>query len=416
MPSAPKGRPLPLLRRLAAPLVLCATLVLLASCAGQGGGTVPREQLFALGYGPAEDQLDLFQVKGGDSSLKTRIAMRGGVFYLANGNAAKVQRLSSYGDVLALIYNPDRNPEPSIQKGGEGQKTDRIAVPYPFRAPGEIAVDSKNRIFVEDRMPPERRIVDATGASLDYAILRFGKDCSFEDYLGQEGIGGTPFPYILGLYVTAQDDLVVVSLKQDVWLVHWFDTKGSLRNSLRIPRDSLPKPAGNADLRASLDRIVPDSTGVALILKVDYSREMVDTQTKSHSGIEYAGSWIYRMDLSSGGILDRWELPPVQESVKGEEGAGKRVTLVPELLGVAGERFFLLSIDDESHSSLSIFNRGTKSIDRYPIEISPDELYFSTLDLSPEGVLSALLGTKYEARLVWWRFDRLTGLGTSLRK
>jgi len=26
-----------------------------------------------------------------------------------------------------------------------------------------------------------------------------------------------------------------------------------------------------------------------------------------------------------------------------------------------------------------------------------------------EGILSAILGSRYEARFVWWRFDRLIG-------
>ncbi|MEI6875182.1 MAG: hypothetical protein WCL50_08645, partial [Spirochaetota bacterium] len=341
-----------------------------------------------MGYGPAEDQIDLFQVEGSDSSLKTRLAMRDGVFYLSNGNAAKVVRFSSFGDVLSLIYNPDRGPEPSIQRGRAGERTGRSVASYPFRAPGEIAVDSSNRIYVEDRMPPERRVYDKdSGTLFDYAILRFGKDGNFEDYLGQEGIGGTPFPYLVGLYVTEGDDLVIVSVMQDAWLVHWFDAKGGLRGSLKILRSSLPKPVGEVNLLASLDRIIPDSKDRAIILKVDYSREIVDAQTKSHSGIEYAGSWLYRMDLLNGVMADRWEIPTIQQAaMNNENGPNRKSILVPELLGMASERFFFVTIDDESHTSIVVFNRLTKALQRYGIEIAPEELYFSTMTLSNEGV------------------------------
>lgn len=391
----------------------------LLSCAGrEAPGAVPREELFALSYGPAEDQIDLFQVEGIDSSLKTRLAMRDGVFYLSNGNAAKVVRFSSFGDVLSLIYNPERSPEPSIQKGKAGEKTGRSVATYPFRAPGEIAVDSANRIYVEDRMPPERRAYDKdSGTLLDYAILRFGKEGSFEDYLGQEGIGGTPFPYIVGLYVTEGDDLVIISVMQDAWLVHWFDNRGGLRGSLKILRDSLPKPGGEENLLASLDRIVPDSKSRAIILKVDYSREIVDPQTKSRSGIEYAGSWLYKMDLAKGSLTDRWEIPSIQQAAKKtDDGSARRFTLVPEFLGIAGDRFFFVTIDDDSHTSISVFSRLNRSMQRYSIEIAPEELYFSTMNLSNDGVLSALLGTKYEARIVWWRFDKLAALGGGLSR
>jgi hypothetical protein len=387
-------------------------LLVLGSCSAKGATvTVAREQLFAIGYGPAEDQIDLFQVKGNESLLKTRLVMRDGVFYLSNGNAAKLVRFSSFGDVLSLIYNPESNPEPTIQMGSAGEKTGRLVSTYPFRAPGELAVDSSNMVYVEDRMPPERRIYDKdTGTLFDYAVFRFGKDGNYEDYLGQEGIGGTPFPYILGLYSTSGDDLVVVSVMQDSWLVHWFDSRGGLRNSLKIPRTALPKPGGDEGLLASLDRVVPDSAGRFVVMKVDYSREIVDSQTKSYSGIDYAGSWLYRMDVQSGTVTDRWEIPAVQEASKSSEAlSGRKYSIVPEFLGVAGDRFFFVTIDEDSHTSISVLNRLTKSLERYAIEIAPDELYFNTMTLSKEGVISALLGTKYEARIVWWRFDKLVG-------
>lgn len=367
-----------------------------------------REQLFTLGYGPAEDQIDLFQVKGADGSKKTRMTMRDGVFYISNGPSAKVLRLSSYGDLLSLIYDPSRLEGQSPGAGRLGGGPQRSATAWPLAAPGEIAVDSTGTIYVEDRIPKDRRVTDAaSGSLLDNVILRFDRNGAFRDYLGQEGVGGTPFPYILGVYCGEGDDLLVVSLLQDSWLVHWFDAKGSLRNSLKIPRDALPRLAGDEGYLANLEKIVPDSEGRAIILQVDYSREIVDPQTKSPSGIEYAGSWLYRMDLEKGSVTDRWEIPPLEEKSPGSEAGSQAYSLVPELLGASGERFFLVTVDDQSRSSVAVLNRTNKGIERYPIDIGSDELYFNTMCLSPEGVLSALLGTKYEARVVWWRFDKL---------
>jgi hypothetical protein len=378
-----------------------------------GQQAIAREQLFTLSYGPAEDQLDLFQVQGTDGSRKTRIAMRDGVFWFSNGNSSKVLRLSSYGDILSVVYNADRNPEPALRSGGTAGKTGRIIEAYPFEAPGEIAIDSENTLYVEDRMPPERRVSEGgTGASLEYAVLRFNKDGKFIDYLGQEGIGGTPFPFIQGIFVTESDDVVVISIEQEAWLVHWFDSRGGLRNSLKLPRNALPKPGGQEGFLASLDRVVPDTKGRAIILQVDYSREIVDTQTKSRSGIEYAGSWLYRMDLARGAVTDRWEIPPQDMSSRNsEDGSTRKYMLVPELLGVAGERFFFVTIDDDSHTTVSILGRLNKSVRRFAIAIAQDELYFNTMSLSRDGVISALLGSRYEARVVWWRFDKLASLG-----
>ncbi len=401
-----------MVRRVFAPFAVILSL-LLAACGGSRGAVaVAREQLFTLGYGSAEDQVDLFQLENAAGPLKTRIAMREGIFYLANGNGAKVMRLSSFGDVLSMIYNPERNPEPLLLRPAKGDDTSgRRAYAHPFRAVGELAVDSRQTLYVEDRLPPERRVYDeASSGMLDYVVLRFDKEGRFLDFLGQEGPGGTPFPYIVGIHTTPGDDCVVVSMTQTAWLVHWFDARGLVRYALKLRRDALPQPEKDASFIASLDRVVPDSDGKALLLKVDYYREAVDPQTKSRSGIDYAGSWAYRMDPSSGAILARWEVPAEEKTVKqGPEGVSARYVRVPEFLGVAGGRLFFITADDDGTSRLSILDEGNREVKRYNIDIAPDELYYSTLYLSPDGILCALLGTKYEARVVWWRFDKLFG-------
>jgi hypothetical protein len=34
---------------------------------------------------------------------------------------------------------------------------------------------------------------------------------------------------------------------------------------------------------------------------------------------------------------------------------------------------------------------------------------YTAFSLSPDGILSAMLGSPYEARFVWWRFDKMIG-------
>jgi hypothetical protein len=394
-------------------LTVLAALSLLLSCSGRRESVaVAREQLFTLSYGKGEDQIDLFQTDAATTPLKTRIAMREGIFYVANGNGYKVVRLSSFGDVLSMIYNPDRNPEPVLLKPQTGTSTEvggRNAVQYPFRAVGEIAVDSKQTVYVEDRVPPERRVYDKDlDCMLDYVILRFDRDGQSMDYLGQDGVGGTPFPYIEDLYTTTGDECVVVAITQGSWLVDWFDAKGFVKHALRIKRDALPMPEGEKGLIASLDRIAPDSDGRSLVVKIDYYKASVDPTTKSDTGVEFSGSWVYRMDPSTGSINDKWQIPAIETKDKdaGENGVQTSV-LIPEFLGMAGNRFFFFTAGQGERSELSTFDLTTRAISRYSVDIAEDELYYSTLSLSPEGILCALLGTQYEARVVWWRFDKL---------
>jgi hypothetical protein len=388
-----------------------------------------REQLFALGYGPGEDQLDLFQIDKSRSTEKTRLTMREGIFYIANGAGMKVVRYSSFGDPLSMIYNPEQNPAPILLKTvqpradqGAALSDDaskeglgRTATPYPFRSMGEIAVDSKQRLYVEDRLPPERRVRDAeSDALLDHVVLRFGKDGRFIDYLGQEGIGGTPFPYLLGIYALASDDCVVVSMTQSGWMVHWFDQGGVLQSSLKLRRGDMPTLEKGRDYIASLDRIVPDLSGGAILIKVDYYKEAVDPATKDSAGAEFAESWIFRMDLRDGKYVDRWRIPAIERTIKDESGRSVKTARVPEFLGAAGRDFFFIFADDEGKTFVSTYDRSTKAVSRYSIDVSADELFYNSYFLSRDGVLCALLGTKYEARVVWWRFDKLIGASAGI--
>jgi len=403
-------------------------IITLFSCARgeRPSVAVKREQLFSLGYGQTEDQIDLFQVSTEEAPQKTRIAMREGIFYIANGAGYKVSRLSSFGSLLSMVYNAERNPEPVVLKRAAAGANDsaadsaaRRAVPYPFRALGEIAVASDQTIYVEDRLPPERRSQDKeSGALLDRVVLRFGKDGRYIDYLGQEGIGGTPFPYVVGVYAVSSDDCVVVSMTQSAWLAHWFDSKGALVGSARLLRDDLPLPDKGDGLIASLDKIVPDNDGRYLLFKVDYYKESIDPTTKSSSGIEFASSWVYRMSLRDGSYADRWLVPTVESTVKnGPDGQPIRYSRVPEFLGAAGNALFFILADDEGKTSVSTFDRTTRAVTRYSIDIASDELFFNTYFLSREGILCALLGTRYEARVVWWRFDKIIGgIGQGLAK
>jgi hypothetical protein len=318
-----------------------------------------------------------------------------------------------------MIYNPDRAVEPLTikpkkaqnpgQPGAKSEGAGRSAVPYPFRAVGEIAVDSNQTVYVEDRLPPERRVQDKDSlAILDYVVLRFGKGGQFLDYLGQEGVGGTPFPFIIGVYSTSSDDCVVVSVTEAAWLVHWFDYRGVVISSLRLRRDALPMPDKGQGLITSLDKIVPDPDGRSIIFKIDYYREAVDPATKSGSGVEYLSSIAYRMDIHGATISDRWTIPAVEKTAKsGQNGESVRYVRIPEFIGAAGKNLFFLTADDDGKTYLSTFDRISRAMNRYAIDIAPDELYYNSYFLSKEGILCALLGTKYEARVVWWRFDSI---------
>ncbi len=193
-----------------------AGMAVLGSCGSRMPAELIGDELFRLGVGPLDEQLDLVRVAGAPAPHATRVAMRDGLFYVANGNARKVMQLSSHGDLLLLIYDPDRNPGPvGLAAGGNGVAT-RTAVPHRFRELSHIAVDNRQRILVVD----------------GHLVKRFGPDGSYLDAIGREGRGGAPFPFVERLTVMADDTLVVTARTPEQWITYWYDGDGRLQDRL----------------------------------------------------------------------------------------------------------------------------------------------------------------------------------------
>src|SRR5208283_4194215 len=204
-------------RRVLSAFLLAAwiSVLLLAGCQKKGIEEIVSSELFSLTFGKMEDQVDLFQFEAAKVVRKNTVCMRDGWFYVANGNAGKIMVFSSYGDLIFLLYNPHTNPVPTVlgpvdQNAGNEVST-RGSVAYPFVDIGEIAVASDKTLYVEDAVPQAKEVKDSErGVVQSRVILRFDRKGRPLGYIGQEGIGGTPFPYVSALHVAAGDQLVVV--------------------------------------------------------------------------------------------------------------------------------------------------------------------------------------------------------------
>src|SRR6056297_2895590 len=96
-----------------ATLVFLPVLVgsVLFGCSSAQVPVLQEERLFSLQYGKMEDQVELF-LDGSAVTRKTRLAMRGGLFFIASGYGNRIMEFTSYGDLLTLYYNPAQNPRP----------------------------------------------------------------------------------------------------------------------------------------------------------------------------------------------------------------------------------------------------------------------------------------------------------------
>ncbi|MBN2050850.1 MAG: hypothetical protein JW760_10430 [Spirochaetales bacterium] len=383
--------------------------LLIVSCANRGEIDLEREDLFRLSYGKMEDQLDIIQMPGTPFDTSTKMVMRDGFFYILNRSSGKVMKFNSYGDIVELFYNPAMNPEPVLleKESGEGDPSTRRAFSYPFEDIRNFTVSPQDIIYVNDRIVESRREYDEENdAMLDRIILRFNRDGRLLDYLGQEGVGGTPFSFIQRMDISRQGELIVTTRNMRGWRVFWFSQESKPLVTLDIPLLTIPIPEGS-DYTASLESIIPDPRVRQLYLKVDYYG--TESLSGSADNYGYISSAILVLNAETGLYSDSIEIPiHRRESSEPAGFTGKGQIMLYELLGVAeGKNFFLLSPEDGPMYRLLIIDRHGAVISRPRIELADGDLMYRDMNVGFEGILSSVLCLENRVEVVLWRTDRL---------
>jgi hypothetical protein len=312
-----------------------------------------------------------------------------------------------------MIYNEETNPAPlSLRTNIEDSaRVTRWAFSYPLGSPGKIAVDSRKHIYAEERLPDDRYGYDGENrALLDGIILHFDGDGRFVEYLGQGGIGGIPFPRITGLYTSAEDDLAVVCRLPTGWSVYWFDSAGAALYQVQLKNSAIPVPPDWPQVSFSVDAIVAAPDSHNLYIKVDYYRDTFDESTNTRTGNEPYSSIIWIMN-ENGAYTGNVEVPLLEHTFD-DNGRKASARMLYFMLGaIRGGKAFL-GFPVETGYSLLILNVDSPSGEGRQhgiIQVNQDELQLNTFNLSAEGILSALLVSDYNAKLVWWRTDKLLG-------
>lgn len=408
----------------------CAAVLALAGCQRKGLEELVSSELFSLSMGKMEDQVDLFQFEGAMVAQQTSITMRDGWFYVANAPAGKIMVFSSYGDLIFLLYNPQTNPAPTIlgpadpnapgnapPGGTRAPSTDpsssvvstRGYVAYPFQDIGQVAVASDRTLYVEDAVPEAKAVRDADrGVTRSRAILRFDRKGRVLAPLGEEGVGGSPFPFVSALYVTSADQLVVVCRLPKSWEVFWYSSDGAPLYQVEISSSNLPsKP--EKGVTPVLVNILPDLQAPLLYLLINSYREAEDSRSGTAPS-DAVISRVYKLDLRNQQYAPAWvELP---QNAPRRTKLGLKTVEIPsppsDLLGVSTTGFFyLLAYADTNLYTLQIVDPRGRVRAQRRVVIEDSELSFRDIHLSSSGIIYGLLADKSRARVSWWRSDLL---------
>ena len=389
--------------------LLSLILFIFVSCGKPSIRNMDREELFSLGLGKMENQIDLFQVPGIPFDKTNLIYRKGGRIYVVNGNSSKIMEFTPFGDLVFLLQNSDQNPKPVILSNeDQGEiSSNRLARSFPFQNIGTVVVDSQKNIYVEDYVPKNQKEMDSEYPVVLYKrILRFDREGKYIDFVGQEGIGGAPFPFIESVFISREDELVVVTRMNTKWVVFWFSREGRALYRVDFEQANLP-PYRN--FISSLTKIVPEYNNRRLLIMITYYEEEINESTQTKDAIKNSLARIYRYNLETETYEDSLDIPA---SGKRKEvvGVTERDISAPsyEFLGttIKNSYFFMRPAERNRFELLILKQDGATAIRRL-FMIEDSELCFKDMNLSEEGILSALLCFQDEVKIVSWRSDKL---------
>jgi hypothetical protein len=387
-------------------------VLLFTGCKGGGGDALLREDLFSLDIGRLEGEIDLYNDIRTRPAQKTSIAMTDGLFYISNASGQKITRYNSYGDLLFMIYNDETNPpllDIEVMTATDGPQRTRWAVPYPLQSPGAIAVDRNKNLYVSDMLTPDQHRADSAGNILfDSLLLKFDANGMFVNYIGRQGVGGAPFPHIENIFISVDDEVAVVSAAGGSRIVYWFSSKGELLREMTFSNDELPVPENREEALTLLDSISAAPDERIIYIKADYYREEFDETTRTRTGnaADSCSLWAYSVEQNE--YIGETAVP-FYENVTVIQGRRNSEELFYSLLGILGGREAVFSFPTtEGYAMLLLKTDGSQTARRRGfIKVGIEELEYSDFTVSPNGIISALLSTEWEAKVVWWRTDKL---------
>lgn len=372
--------------------------------------SISNEELFSLNYGSFEEELNLFSLNQiGD--ISTGLCMRDGFFYIVNGEAHKIMELNSYGDLLSLYYNEDSSTKKLIDSQEDVKLSVHTEIPYSFEYPGIIAADSNKNLYVLCSVPRNRQEISEDGTLLyKDVILRLSRDGSSIDYIGQQGPGGTPFPMVKNIYVTENNELVVTTININGLTVYWYSADGFLKYMIPVIADTVPKIEGeqaDSEVYVTIENVIPDPYADRLYVNVDYSSSYIDKATNVQSGIQYAGTMLYPLDMKTELYGQGVSIPPYEETVTVDYS--KLTYKLPyDFLGITknGWKFFVIST--ATGFDIEMIHGENQRILRRHFNANHSDILFHNMSLSNDGIISAMYIEPSCAKVVWYRTDKLT--------
>lgn len=381
-------------------------------CNDKLSNVLEEKILFSLDYGRLEDQVDLVFEHEYNPNRIDSLASKNGLFYIGNGKINKVLELSSYGQLLNIFYNPSDNPSPIMLSKflDESIVSNRNAYVYYFNDMGAIAVNSKREIYIVDRVVKGREEYDEDGQLLTMRLLRFSESGEAVDYIGQNGVGGTPFRNIDSVTISTNDEITIVSRDKDFYQVYHFTKEGRLLYDIKLNAQSMPSVfKSDSQVFGIINKIVPDKEKRLLYIKVDY---YTGSKSDEFSSVSFKSSSIWKFSLAKQKFLEgHISLPKVfvKDSVIGGTSSQLREVIYDFLGADASGNIFFLCQTEKNIYNLRTYSRDGKLLLDKSIVLNDAQLYCRIFEVYEDGKLNAMLCYSDRVDIVSWNSDKFLG-------
>ena len=362
-------------------LILVLALLSLLSCSRSSDAGLEKKTMFTLPYGVLDDELTPL--------ADSKVAMNDGFFYIIDSSLAKMMKFNSYGDLLMLQYNQEKNPvQILVHNTEDNSPSNKAAVPFPYREPTQIAVSDSQAFFVADTLPDVEALwSDEYSCMLTSTVHCFDPHGKLICDLGQEGRAGvTPFSRISRLEATDSRNLVVHTQTPKGQVIYWFDENYKLLYSVLADNSILPQDEIKNHI-VEIDSLAASRTDSLLFIKAEFYKE-------NGEDIEFYKTAVFCYDLALEKCI--WSMDiPVAETLY-------------QLLGVQGkDQIYLVSPDDNDTYKLLILD-GPRSIAvKAPLSFGHKNIQLLEPSLGSHGIITALIAYEDEVSAVWWRSDKL---------
>ncbi|QEN05777.1 hypothetical protein EW093_14060 [Thiospirochaeta perfilievii] len=386
-------------------LILTILLTLFSCDKNINKGVLDKEERFTLPIGNMENELDFFTRDGISFSLETDILMKDGLFYISNGNGKKIMKFNSYGDLLLKI-SPSRQSDSiphdenswSFNEPGVITKNDDYiyivdSIKYDT-ALSENYID-KSYDTTEDKSDLERHILN------EQIISFFDDKGNYINYIGKDGLEGTPFPFINDIYSDHLQRIIVVTQTTYFWSIYRFTKEGEFIDESIIDLDYLPQLENEEDSITQINNIIPDREKDRVLVELTFYKKTTDEKTGATISMDYIKSRVYYYDLNEQSYISWMDIPV------GEDKGESTIYVLHDI--VKGKYlYFIAQTDGGKSQTLTITNENGYIIGLYDLNIDNSNIIYSSFYTTyPEGILTGLLCTEYAAGINMWRTDKI---------